>query len=223
MNILGIDTSSKACSCAVFNDDLLLSETYLNVGLTHSAVLMNLLENTLSNSGLSFSQIDKLVTTIGPGSYTGIRIGLSTIKGLAFERNLPCTGVSTLESLAFNLTAFNSTVCAVLDARVGQVFAALFSINQGIITRISDDAPMTIDELEKIIPENCMLCGDGAQLVANSLAHKNLICAPPHLVYQRASSAVLAAKEKPAETALQLVPNYHRKSQAERERDSRLK
>lgn len=220
---LAVDTSSKACSCALLRDGALLGESYCNNGLTHSATLMALVQNTLTAAGLPFEAVDRLAVSVGPGSYTGLRIGLSAVKGLAMPFGTPCVGVSTLLSLAYNLLPFEGVVCAALDARVGQVFAALFSIKDGRVTRLTDDAAMTLLALGDILPDGAMLCGDGAQLVCGQFPQKALRTAPAALQYQRASSVAQAAitQDYPAVSATELNAAYHRKSQAEREREAK--
>ena len=193
MTILAVDTSSKACSCALLRDGVLLGESYCNNGLTHSATLMVLVQNTLAAAGLPFEAVDRLAVSVGPGSYTGLRIGLSAVKGMAAPFDTPCVGVSTLLSLSYNLLPFEGVVCAALDARVGQVFAALFSIRNGQVTRLTDDAAMTLEALGDILPDGAMLCGDGAQLVCGHFPDKGLRPPPAALQYQRASSVAQAA------------------------------
>lgn len=219
MITLAIDTSSKACSCALQKDGLLLAEGYLNAGLTHSATLMQMVQDTLSHARLTPGEIDRFAVSIGPGSYTGLRIGLAAVKGMAMASHRPCVGVSTLLSLAYNLLPFEGVVCAALDARVGQVFAALFSIHDQTVTRLTEDGAMTLEDLKRILPEGAMLCGDGAELVVRALGEqKQLLLAPSALRFQRASSVAAAALSLPEDDAAHLTLDYHRLSQAERER-----
>lgn len=223
--LLAIDTSSKACSCAVFDGDRLISESYLNCGLTHSATLTVLIRDILAAAKMSFEDIDKIALSVGPGSYTGLRIALAAAKGMALGRDIPCIPVSTLLSLAYNMTLFEGTVCAALDARVGQVFAALFEIKGGKVKRITPDAAITLEELSKILPEGAAVCGDGARLVLKTFPEKNLRAVADQVMYQRASSVALAAitEEYKAVSPSELEALYHRKSQAEREREAKCK
>ncbi|MFV0498356.1 MAG: tRNA (adenosine(37)-N6)-threonylcarbamoyltransferase complex dimerization subunit type 1 TsaB [Candidatus Fimivivens sp.] len=223
MIILAVDTSSKACSCALMRDGLLLGESYCNNGLTHSSTLMVLVENTLRTANLPFKTVDRLAVNVGPGSYTGLRIGLAAVKGMALAHNTPCVGVSTLLSLAYNVLPFEGVVCAALDARVGQVFAALFSVNAGRVTRLSEDGAMALEVLGACLPDGAMVCGDGAQLVCGRFPEKDLRAAPAALQYQRAASVAQAALAAgyPAVSADALTAQYHRKSQAEREREAK--
>lgn len=223
MITLAVDTSSKACSCAIMQDEILLAESYFNGGLTHSATLMALVENTINIARLSFEQIDQIAVSTGPGSYTGLRIGLAAVKGMAAAFNTPCVGVSTLLSLAYNVQSFDGVVCAALDARVGQVFAALFNIESGKVTRLTNDDAITLDALGEQMPSGSIVCGDGAKLVNSKFPEKNLRLAPAAVRFQRAASVATAAitEEYPARSATQLKAEYHRKSQAEREREAK--
>lgn len=223
MIMLAVDTSSKACSCALMRDGLLLSESYCNNGLTHSSTLMALVENTLGTANLPFEAIDRLAVSVGPGSYTGLRIGLSAVKGMALPYDTPCVGISTLLSLAYNMLPFEGVVCAALDARVGQVFAALFSVKAGKITRLTEDSAITLEALGEILPDGAMICGDGAQLVCDHFPGKGLRPAPAALQYQRAAAVAQAAitEDYPPVPAAELTAEYHRKSQAEREREAK--
>jgi len=222
LKTLAVDTSSLACSCALVEDGVLLSESYLHTGLTHSRTLTALVEETLARAGVGHSQLDRLAVCTGPGSYTGLRIGVSAVKGMAMAWDTPCVGISTLESLAHNVLCRDGVVCAALDARVQQVYAALFSIENGAVTRMTADGALTLADLGGLLPDGTLIVGDGALLVTNTFPEKGLIPAPAALRYQRASSAALLAERLQPIPAAQLVCNYHRKSQAEREREARL-
>lgn len=223
MITLAVDTSSKACSCALLRDGLLVGESYCNNGLTHSTTLMVLVEHTLHTANISFESVDRLAVSVGPGSYTGLRIGLAAIKGMALPYETPCVGVSTLLSLAYNLLPFEGVVCAALDARVGQVFTALFRIEDDRVIRLTEDSAMTLEALGQILPDSAMMCGDGAHLVCSHFAQKKLRLAPAALRYQRAASVAQAAisEDYPVVSASALKAEYHRKSQAEREREAK--
>ncbi len=221
MKILGIDTSSLACSCAAVEDGEIRSECYLRTGLTHSRTLAGLIRDTLAHAGWTAADLDRLAVCSGPGSYTGLRIGVSTVKGMAAAYGTPCVGVSTLESLAQNVVCRDGVVCAALDARAGQVYAAVFSILNGGITRLYPDSALSLSELEAVLPEGSLVVGDGTSLVCASFPDKHLVAAPAALRYQRASSAAILAQNARTVPAGQLVPEYHRLSQAERERAAR--
>lgn len=222
LKTLGIDTSSLACSCAVVEDGKLLAECYLRTGLTHSRTLTTLMRQTLSNAGCTGREIDRVAVSAGPGSYTGLRIGVATAKGFAMANHTPCVGVSTLLSLAQNAACHEGIVCSVLDARAGQVYAALFERKDGSLRRLTDDDAMKLSELAAILPEGALAVGDGARLLVSSLPEKHLIAAPEALCYQRASSTALLAESMQTVPAALLLPDYHRKPQAEREREARL-
>ena len=221
--LLCIDTSSKACSVALADGQRLLSECYLNTGLTHSTTLLRLVDNCLSQASVDAAELTAVAVSVGPGSYTGLRIGVSAAKGLAFARNLDCYGVSTLAGLAHNVSCFEGTVLAVLDARVGQVFCALFDVGDGVVRRKTPDGAMTLTELAAHLPPRFLAVGDGAGLIKQSMPEKTVLLPPEHLRLQRASALISAvAQGHPTTTAEKLVPAYHRKSQAEREREEKL-
>lgn len=221
--LLAIDTSSKACSCALFDEEKLISECYIANGLTHSKTLLPLIGNCLSSASLDVDVITEIAVSNGPGSYTGLRIGISTVKGLALPKNLPCYGISTLMGLAYNLTTSEGYVCAVLDARVNQIFTAIFKIENHLVKRITPDMAIPIDEFKEKIPEGAIVTGDGAQMLKSRIPEKNLILAPPTLLLQRASSVGLAKINGDCEkySHSELSPNYLRLSQAEREKQQR--
>lgn len=221
MKTLAIDTSSLACSCAAVEDGILRSESYLHTGLTHSRTLAGLIRETMARAGWTAGELDRLAVCTGPGSYTGLRIGVSTAKGMAAACGTPCVGVSTLEALAQNVSCRDGTVCAALDARAGQVYAALFSVREGVVSRLTDDDAMKLCELEAILPEGATVVGDGTMLVCGAFPQKHLRAAPAALRYQRASSAAFLAEKAAPVPAERLVPDYHRLSQAERERAAR--
>lgn len=221
MLTLAIDTSSKACSAAIFDDHKLLWEGYLDNGNTHSCTLMPLISQGFTILGIQADAIGRFAVSNGPGSFTGLRIGLATVKGLAFGSDKPCIGVSTLLSLAYNHPLTKGYVLSVLDARAGQVYAALFEIIDGRPHYHIPDCALPITQLADKIPAGTLITGDGAQLVYQQLARPDLSLAPSHLRLQRASSVGLAALQSgQAQTtdcrSIELA--YLRKPQAERER-----
>jgi len=222
MKILAIDSSACAASAAVMEDERLMSEFFLNAGLTHSQTLMPMVDSALKCAGLSCSDIDLFVVTNGPGSFTGVRIGIAAVKGLAQAVNKKCIGVSTLEAMAYNLLGFTCIACCVMDARCEQVYAAMFSINIDKITRITQDSAIKITELSGMI-RNCdlpvVLVGDGAEMCYNKLSPElpELRLAAECNRFQRASGAALASKLKDPVDFYNLGINYLRLPQAERE------
>ena len=226
MRILAFESSAKSASVAVLEDGALLSEYFQNNGQTHSRTLTKMAEDLLRNCDLKPTDIDAVACAIGPGSFTGVRIGLAAAKGFAWGRQIPLIGVSTLEAMARNAAVADGIYCAAMDARRQQVYTAVFSMNDGIFTRLTEDMAISIEELGKKLEnfeKNKILVGDGALLCYNTLDGANgLQIAPQHLRMQRAAGvAVLAWEQLQAGKvvdAAEVNPNYLRLSQAERER-----
>ncbi len=225
MTILAVDTSSRAASCALLRDGVLAGECYLNIGLTHSQTIMPLVQSLLAHTGAAIGDVDIFAVATGPGSFTGLRIGIATVKGLALALDKPCAGVSTLRSLAENLPLFEGYIAPVMDARRGQFYTALFRREGGCFSCVAQDLALSIDELRERLaplPAPVALVGDGAALVAEQLsALPGLRLVPEHLRHQRAAGiAVLAtglAARGQLVSADTLAPLYLRLSQAERE------
>jgi tRNA threonylcarbamoyladenosine biosynthesis protein TsaB len=225
--LLAFETSAKSAGCALFDEQKLLAEAYQNTGMTHSQTLMVMAEDLLKQCGLSAVDVTDVAVAAGPGSFTGVRIGVAAAKGFAWGKELPCWGVSTLEAMALGLGIWEGTVCACMDARRSQVYNGLFGFKNGEISRISPDRAISIADLceeLKTIDGPVYLVGDGAELVSRTLAEKlpGLILPAEHRRHQRATGVGLAALRQMAagETAdaNALTPNYLRLSQAERER-----
>lgn len=226
MNLLAVDTAGKTAAVAVMAQDRLLYEAQLNNGLTHSETLLPMIDTALRCAGLGMEQLDLLAVTNGPGSFTGLRIGLSVVKGLAQPRQLPCVGVSTLAALAYGCTG-EGTVIGALDARRGQVYWAAFDLASH--ARLTDDAAEPVEKLEKFI-KTCkkplLFVGDGATLCYNRYGQEpGVTLCPPALGILRGAGVALAAKaqweREGAVSPALLLPDYHRLSQAERERAAR--
>ena len=232
MLILAFETSAKAASVALLEDGKLLGESYQNTGLTHSQTLMVMAENLLSQCGKTVADVTAAAVAAGPGSFTGVRIGVAAAKGFAWGREIPCYGVSTLEAMALSLGVYQGYVCPCMDARRSQVYNALFYVNQGVPERVSEDRAISLAELGtelKSLKEPIFLVGDGSNLCYNALLESvpNLVLPPEHRMHQRASGVALAARKQvevgdPGD-ANALTPNYLRLSQAERERAERMK
>ena len=227
MLILAFETTAKAGSVALLEDSKLLAENYQNTGLTHSQTLMVMAEDMLKAAGKTMSAVDAVAVAEGPGSFTGVRIGVAAAKGLAWGGQIPCYGVSTLEAMALTLGAYQGYVCPVMDARRNQVYNALFSVDCGRVQRISEDRAIALSDLSqelKALDGPIFLVGDGSNLTFNTLKDTipGLVLPAEHRMHQRASGVALAAAAKIAagETgdAASMVPNYLRLSQAERER-----
>ena len=232
MLILAFETSAKAASVALLEDGKLLGESYQNTGLTHSQTLMVMAENLLYQCGKTVADVTAAAVAAGPGSFTGVRIGVAAAKGFAWGREIPCYGVSTLEAMALSLGVYQGYVCPCMDARRSQVYNALFYVNQGVPERVSEDRAISLAELGaelKSLKEPIFLVGDGSNLCYNTLLESvpNLVLPPEHRMHQRASGVALAARKQvevgdPGD-ANALTPNYLRLSQAERERAERMK
>ena len=227
MNILAVDTAGKSAAVAILRDDTLLYETQCNNGMTHSETLLPMIDTALRACGLTMEDIDLLGVTSGPGSFTGLRIGLSVVKGLALPRQIPCAGVSTMAALAYGL-AGEGTVIGAQDARRGQVYWGAFDL--ATHTRLLDDDARAVADLAQFV-ENCkkplFFVGDGASLCYNKYSNvPGVLTVPPELRGGRAAAVALVAKQmaQRGEAVLPeaLLPDYHRLSQAERERAERL-
>lgn len=229
MKILALETSAAPGSCAVVEDGRVLASAYVNTALTHSQTLMPMVEGMLKNAALALSDIDRLAVAAGPGSFTGVRIGVAALKGLAFAENTPCVGVSTLEAMAHNAAGigFDGVICAVMDARCRQVYTACFTAEGDGVSRLSDDEAIALEDLKarlQAFDKPVLLIGDGAQLCYKELSSDvpRLRLAPPHLRYQQAVGVAAAAVDAEVVSAEELQPVYLRLPQAERELRARM-
>ena len=227
MLILAFETSAKAGSVALMEQGKLLGESYQNTGLTHSQTLLNMAEDLLKSCGRTPKDVAAVAVAAGPGSFTGVRIGVAAAKGFAWGGELPCYGVSTLEAMAKQLGIWQGYICPVMDARRSQVYNGLFHAEKGCCSRISQDRAIALGDLAeelKKLEEPIFLVGDGSVLCYNTLLEcvPKLVCPAEHRMHQRAAGVALVAEEMIArgETgdAAALAPNYLRLSQAERER-----
>jgi len=230
--IFAFETSAKAGSVALMDDSRLLGESYCNTALTHSQTLLSMGEDLLKSCSFTPQDVTAVAVAAGPGSFTGVRIGVAAAKGFAWARELPCCGVSTLEAMALGLGAWQGYVCPVMDARRSQVYNALFRVEKGCCTRLCEDRAISLEDLGRelqALDGPVFLVGDGSVLCYNTLSETipGLVCPPEHRMHQRASGVALAAREilKRGEAAdgASLIPNYLRLSQAERERLEREK
>lgn len=227
MRILAFETSAKAASTALLEDGRLLGEIYQNTGLTHSQTLMVMAQDLLKQCGKTVEDISAVAVAEGPGSFTGVRIGVAAAKGFAWGGEIPCCGVSTLEAMAEMAGVFQGYLCPCMDARRSQVYNALFYVNRGEIQRLTPDRAIALCDLKKELEnlqEPIFLVGDGSNLCYNTLLESvpGLVLPPEHRMHQRATGVALAAAKKLAAgvecSGAALVPNYLRLSQAERER-----
>ncbi len=231
MKILGIETSAVSAGAAIVSDGKLIGETYVNTGLTHSQTVMCLIDTVLSNCMLSFSDIDAVAVAAGPGSFTGIRIGVSAVKGLCFTENKPCIPVSTLEAMANAAELEDCIICPVMDARCMQVYTAQFAKTEEGIVRLADDKPLTLQELSDVLLQYdkiIVLIGDGSEISYRFLTEKgiNAVKFSEIFRFQRASGVAITAyrnynKDNTMISAEELQPVYLRLSQAEREKNKK--
>ncbi len=226
MKILAIESSAGPASCALAGDGRILASAGVHNGLTHSQTLIPLVDSVLKTAGVPLGEVDLLAVAAGPGSFTGVRIGVAALKGLAFVQDKPCVGVSTLAAMAHTADGipFEGVVCAAMDARCRQVYTALFSCEGGNLARLTPDEALPLEELEKRLlscNKSIFLVGDGAELCYNTFSARvpGLVLAPPHLRFQQASgvAAQAALERDKAVSAEKLQPIYLRLPQAERE------
>lgn len=227
MLIMAFESSAKAASVALVRDGRLISQYSQCSGLTHSRTLLPMAEDMLKNSEIKLSDVDCFAVAQGPGSFTGIRIGVSTVKGLAWAADKPCIGVSTLEAMAWHGVSAGGYVCPVMDARRNQVYNALFKIEEGRPVRLSPDRPIALSELSeevKKLEAPVLLIGDGAEISRAWFEKEGIACtvAPENLLWQSAWGVAMAAQDKEPVSCDELLPVYLRLSQAERERMERL-
>lgn len=228
MLILALESSAKAASVALMEDENLIAQYSQCSGLTHSRTLLPMLEDMLKNTEKKIADVDLIAVAHGPGSFTGIRIGVSTVKGLAWAAQKSCVGVSTLEAMAWHGASSGGLICPVMDARRSQVYNALFEIDDDARPkRLTEDRAISLSELAQELRADGrepLLVGDGAKLTYDYLTQAGLACrmAPANLVYQSAWGVGMAALDKKPGNADDLLPVYLRLSQAERERQERL-
>lgn len=225
MKILAVDCSAGPASCAIIEQGKIIASSYINVKLTHSQTMLPMIKDMLSSSLLKLDDIDAFAINSGPGSFTGIRIGISAIKGLAAPKDTPCFEVSTLDSIAQCFSSFDCTLCAVMDARCNQVYNRIFKIKNGEILPLTENrAVMTVQVEEELakINDKIIIAGDGAKLFEKFSKEKdNVVLASEPLSFQSAVGTALVA-EKIAQTSqgikhTDLKPFYLRLPQAERE------
>ena len=234
MLILALDSTAQVGSVALCLDETLIAEYTLNTGHTHSETLLPMVESVLKIAGYTVDDVDLFVCTAGPGSFTGVRIGAATVKGIAFGKGKPCIGVSTLEALALNGAALDGILCPAMNARRQQVYNALFDCDGREITRLCEDRALAITELgdeltEKYPDRPVYLMGDGAKLVYDALHEtlgERLVMLPERLIHQSGYNTALCGlklwREGVRTTDFELVPVYLRPSQAERVRMEKL-
>ncbi len=228
MKLLALESSAKAASCAVFADGELLASAWQAAGLTHSRTLLPMVEDMLRNCGLAAADMDAFAVAAGPGSFTGLRIGVSAVKGLAWGLEKPCIPVSTLEAMAWPLAHLEGNIVCAMDARRQQIYNAVFLADSGALERLREDRALSLEEAAAGLAGldgPMTIVGDGAQMCFEFFTARGIDCrlAPVHLRLQSAAGVALAAWRRRTETvsAQELMPVYLRLSQAERERLAR--
>jgi len=224
--ILAFDSSGITCSAAVVRDGITLSSYFSNNGLTHSKTLLPAIERVLSESGMKTENLDKIAVTVGPGSFTGVKIGVATAKGLAAVYDTECVAVSTMASLAYGCIGFDGIICPVMDARRGMLYNALFRCENGIITRLCDDRQIAGTEiLEEIKDKKPLIIGDGTKIFT-ALCKENGIdfsVAAEQCIYIHGEAVAAASVGIDGVKQSELCAMYLRPPQAERERLEREK
>lgn len=223
--ILGIDSSAISAGCALVENGKIIAEEFLNTRHTHSETLLPMVRSMLQSAGVELSEVERIAVTSGPGSFTGLRIGIAAVKGLCMGAEKPCVGVSTLEAIAYNFIGIDGIICACMDARCNQVYNALFRSENEVITRLCEDRAITLEELSGGLSnweDKIILAGDGAEITDKFTKGKFLL-APPLLRFQRGSGVCFAAEKLSDIRAEALMPTYLRLPQAERERLAKSK
>ena len=223
--ILGIDSSAITAGCALYDNGKVIAEQFLNTKHTHSQTLLPMVETMLKSAEVALADVDVIAVTAGPGSFTGLRIGIASVKGMAMGAGKRCIPISTLEAIAYNFVGVDGIICCAMDARCGQVYNALFKSENGVITRLCEDRAVKsadlYEELKKL-DGRIILAGGGAEILDKATEH-SFSLAPLPLRYQRGLGVCLAAEGKDSIDAAALMPSYLRLPQAERERLEREK
>lgn len=222
MIILGVESSAVSAGAALVKDNKLLSESYLNVGLTHSETLMPLIDSVITSAKADISDIDVFAVSTGPGSFTGLRIGVGTVKGLAAGTGKETCGVSSLEAMCMGLCNSKKIICPIMDARRSEVYNALYRWENGSLKELRAMRALPLAELLSELPEGALFAGDGAAAYRDEIIKtlgERAEFAPPQLMYQRAAGVAFAAIGKETVPPEKLLPVYIRKPQAERVRE----
>lgn len=221
--LLSMDSSAVTASVALTDGDEIIKSEFVNSGLTHSETLLPMITRVMD--GRKYSELDGIAITAGPGSFTGVRIGVATVKGLAFNDDIPCYSVSTLEAIAYNFVDKNAVVCAVMDARRMQFYNALFRVQNDKVERLCNDRAISIEDLRNELKQydKVIIAGDGAKLCFQNIELENCTLANEDRIYQNAVGVAKAAQNKNAISPKALMPVYLRQSQAERELKLKLK
>lgn len=213
--LLSVDSSAITASVALTDGDKVIKNEFINNGLTHSETLLPMIKRVMD--GHSFDELDAIAVNAGPGSFTGVRIGVATVKGIAFNNKIDCYSISTLEAIAHNFD--NGIICAVMDARRMQFYNAIFEVENCKVKRLTEDRAISIDDLKKELEQydNVIIAGDGAKICYDGLELDNCELADEDKVFQNAVGVAKACTDKKTVSAKELMPTYLRQSQAERE------
>lgn len=233
MKILGIDSSGLVASAAIADEKNIIAEFTVNNKQTHSQTLLPMIEKVVDMSGIELEQIDAIAIAAGPGSFTGLRIGSATAKGIGLALKKPVVSVPTLEGLAYRVSVFDGIICPIMDARRNQVYTGIYKMDKGNLVCLSEQKAVDIheimEELEKY-DEKVIFLGDGVEVQRETIEKefkKEYCFAPIHLSKQSAAAVAVLGdiyfNQGKAEDAAEHKPIYLRKSQAEREREERLK
>ena len=231
MTILAMDTSAKAASVCLASEEKIIGEFFINTSLTHSQTLVPMIEQLCEKSEVLMESIEAVAVNAGPGSFTGVRIGVAAAKGIAFQHDLPCVSVSTLKSMAYNMLGGDCVVCALMDARCSQVYNAMFRVTAERVERLCDDRAISLSDLKldlRNYTEKVMFVGDGAQIAFKSLENppENVFLAPINRISQNAVSVACAAFKQINDgktlTPAELMPVYLRLPQAQRELNKKM-
>ena len=230
MKILALDSSAAVCTAALCENEKLICEITVNTGNTHSQTLLPVIEQILRLTDIKVDDIDLFACSVGPGSFTGVRIGVATVKGLAFDKDKSCVGVSTLDALAQNIAMFDGILCPVMDARRDHVYNALYECSGGVITRLCPDRLISVGELDaelSSLGKKIYLSGDGYGICEAEFVKTKIEYVPERLRLENGYSTAMCAlkKYKNGEytSDFELSPVYLRPSQAERERNEKMK
>lgn len=228
LNILAIDTSGPVAGCAVMKDGQIAYAAAMRLGLTHSQTILPAVDAALRATKMRCEDMDAIAAVAGPGSFTGVRIGVCMAKGLAHATGKPCCAIDALEALSMNAAGFEGLVCPILDARRAQVYCAAFDVSTGLPERVMDDEALALELFLKKLPANGRLAfaGDGVAAYAHAVREAlgaRVLLLPPNLRDLRAEAACVLAAGRPERWTLpsKLAPIYLRAPQAERERDAR--
>lgn len=224
MLILGIDTSGKNASVALYENGMFIAQKSVLTKLTHSQIIMPMVDDVLKSADKTLSDIDLFAAAIGPGSYTGLRIGVSAVKAIGFANNKPCVGVSVLKGMCYAANPRNCDVLCVAKARANLVYAAMYSADDDSITQIMPDCIIDINELAAKIcthTKSLMITGDAADDIKKICNNKNCFAAPLYLRISGAMGICLAAENENTVLADELVPAYFEVTKAEKELDAK--